>query len=68
MKDLRLRGPSTRFMNIILRQFVPSGPVLPGPLTPDPPIHMSAELMRSLSHTDRALGRVDGVAGILPSP
>ncbi len=41
---------------------------IPAPLPPDPPIHMSAELMRSLSDADRALGRVDGVASILPNP
>lgn len=41
---------------------------IPAPLPPDPPIRMSAELTRLLSDADRALGRVDGVASILPNP
>lgn len=41
---------------------------IPAPLPPDPPIRMSAELTMCLSDADRALGRVDGVASILPNP
>ncbi|MGV8073348.1 MAG: Fic family protein [Syntrophobacteraceae bacterium] len=41
---------------------------IPAPLPPDPPIRMSAELTRYLSDADRALGRLDGVASILPNP
>lgn len=42
--------------------FIPAG------LPPDPPIGMDAELTRLLSDADRALGRLDGVASILPNP
>lgn len=41
---------------------------IPAPLPPDPPIAMDKELTRLLSDADRALGRVDGVASILPNP
>ena len=41
---------------------------IPAPLPPDPPIRMNAEMTRLLSDADRALGRVDGVASILPNP
>lgn len=41
---------------------------IPAPLPPDPSIHMDAELTRLLSDADQALGRVDGVASILPNP
>ncbi|HYA42217.1 MAG TPA: Fic family protein [Syntrophobacteraceae bacterium] len=41
---------------------------IPEPLPPQPKIRMSAELTKLLSDADRALGRVDGVASILPNP
>lgn len=41
---------------------------LPAPLPPDPPIRMDSELTRLLSEADRALGRLDGVASVLPNP
>jgi Fic family protein len=41
---------------------------IPEPLPPSPPLKMDAELIRLLSDADRALGRLDGVATILPSP
>src|SRR5204862_4206066 len=41
---------------------------IPASLPPDPPIHMDAELARLLSEADRALGRLDGVATVLPNP
>lgn len=41
---------------------------IPASLPPNPPVRMSAELTRCLSDADRALGRVDGVASILPNP
>jgi Fic family protein len=41
---------------------------IPAPLPPEPPIQMDAELTRLLSNADRALGRLDGVASILPNP
>ena len=42
--------------------FVPSG------LPPDPPIKVDAELTRLLSDADWALGRLDGIATVLPNP
>lgn len=41
---------------------------IPNPLPPDPPITMDAELTRLLSDADRSLGRLDGVASVLPNP
>lgn len=41
---------------------------LPTDLPPDPPVRMDAELQRLLSDADRALGRLDGVATVLPNP
>lgn len=40
---------------------------LPAPLPPDPPVQMDGELTRLLSDADRALGRLDGVASVLPN-
>ncbi|MDA0659061.1 MAG: Fic family protein [Planctomycetota bacterium] len=41
---------------------------IPASLPPDPPIVMDGELVRLLSAADRALGRLDGVATVLPNP
>ena len=41
---------------------------IPSPLPPEPPIQMDGELTRLLSDADRALGRLDGVASVLPNP
>lgn len=41
---------------------------LPADLPPVPPIAMEPELIRLLSDADRALGRLDGVATVLPNP
>lgn len=41
---------------------------MPTPLPPKPPIAVDAELTQLLSDADRALGRLDGVCSILPSP
>ncbi|MEZ6115546.1 MAG: Fic/DOC family N-terminal domain-containing protein [Pirellulaceae bacterium] len=41
---------------------------IPADLPPDPPIAMDAELQKLLSDADRALGRLDGVATVLPNP
>jgi cell filamentation protein, protein adenylyltransferase len=41
---------------------------IPTDLPPDPPIQMDAELLKLLSDADRALGRLDGVATVLPNP
>ncbi len=40
----------------------------PAPLPPDPPIHLDPDLTRLLSDADRALGRLDGMATVLPNP
>ncbi len=44
------------------RAFVPSS------LPPRPPLVIDAELTNHLSEADRALGRLDGVASVLPNP
>jgi Fic family protein len=41
---------------------------IPAPLPPDPPLEIDAELGRLMSEADRALGRLDGVATVLPNP
>ena len=41
---------------------------IPAPLPPDPAIKVDAELSRDLSEADRTLGRLDGVATVLPNP
>ena len=41
---------------------------IPAPLPPDPPVAMDQELARLLSDADRAVGRLDGVATVLPNP
>jgi len=41
---------------------------IPAPLPPDPPIWLDDELGRLLSDADRCLGRLDGVASVLPNP
>ena len=41
---------------------------VPRPLPPDPPIQLDSELTRLHSEADRALGRLDGVASVLPNP
>lgn len=41
---------------------------IPAPLPPEPPISFDEELSQLLSDADRALGRLDGVCSILPSP
>jgi len=40
---------------------------IPASLPPDPPLVMDAELLRLLSDADRDLGRLDGVATMLPN-
>lgn len=41
---------------------------IPSALPPEPPIRVDHELARLLSEADRALGRLDGVASVLPNP
>ncbi|MCC6528338.1 MAG: Fic family protein [Polyangiaceae bacterium] len=40
----------------------------PASLPPDPPVQVTGELARLLSLADTALGRLDGITGILPNP
>ena len=40
----------------------------PAPLPPHPSLRFEGELARLLSEADLALGRLDGIAGILPNP
>lgn len=41
---------------------------IPNPLPPSPPLTIDAEMARLLSDADRHLGRLDGVASVLPNP
>ena len=41
---------------------------IPAMLPPDPPVVMDTKMNRLLSRADRAVGRLDGVASILPNP
>ncbi|MCZ7664463.1 MAG: Fic family protein [Thermoleophilia bacterium] len=41
---------------------------VPAPLPPSPPLRIGLELAKLLSDADRALGRLDGVATVLPNP
>jgi Fic family protein len=41
---------------------------IPAPLPPDPPVRIDSELAHLLSEADRSLGRLDGVASVVPNP
>lgn len=41
---------------------------IPTPLPPDPPLELAAEAIGLLSRADQALGKLDGVATLLPNP
>jgi len=41
---------------------------IPKPLPPDPPLEMDARILPLLSRADQTLGRLDGVAELLPNP
>lgn len=41
---------------------------IPERLPPDPPINVDTGMSRLLSEADRSLGRLDGVAAVLPNP
>lgn len=43
-------------------------PFVPNPLPPDPPLQLTDELHDGLERANRALGRLDGVATLLPDP
>ena len=52
----------------IVRQSNGYSAFIPNPLPPNPPIEINEKMMRLLSEADRALGRLDGVATVLPDP
>jgi Fic family protein len=59
--DTRIgRYVTTVAFNETVRAYVPP------PLPPVPPLTLSVELLRRLSEADRAIGRLDGVAMLLP--
>src|SRR5258708_3244666 len=41
---------------------------LPAPLPPDPSLVLSPETIALLSRADQALGKLDGIAALLPNP
>jgi Fic family protein len=41
---------------------------VPAPLPPDPPVQIDAELFALHSRADQAVGRLDGLAQMLPNP
>src|SRR5207249_4085294 len=41
---------------------------IPAPLPPNPPLQMDAEMTKLLSQADLALGRLDGIAALMPNP
>jgi Fic family protein len=43
-------------------------PFVPNPLPPDPPLQLTDELLDGLERANRALGRLDGLATLLPDP
>ena len=51
-----------------IKQMTGYSAFIPSPLPPAPPIRVDDELVRLLSDADRELGRLDGVASVLPNP
>lgn len=41
---------------------------VPAPLPPDPPLRLEGTLQRTLERANLALGRLDGISGLLPNP
>jgi Fic family protein len=41
---------------------------LPAPLPPNPAVEIDPELAKLLSEADRSLGRLDGIAAVIPNP
>ena len=64
---METEGLSTR-AGIYITQPVGYKAFIPIPLPPDPPIIWDGELQQILSQADMALGRLDGIATILPNP
>jgi Fic family protein len=52
----------------LLKQATGYAAFIPAPLPPAPPTKIDAELTRLLSDADWALGRLDGIAIVLPNP
>ncbi len=52
------------------RVLLPAGyrAFIPRPLPPDPPVELSAELVRLVADANLALGRLDGASELLPNP
>jgi Fic family protein len=61
------KAPVTRRAGGYVRQLTGYSAFVPAPLPPDPPVNMR-NLTKLLSDADRALGRLDGVATVLPNP
>lgn len=53
---------------VYVRQSAGYRAFIPRPLPPDPPLHLDDSVLTLLSVADRRLGRLDGVAEILPNP
>ncbi len=51
-----------------LKQTAGYSAFIPAPLPPDPPVSIDGELAHLLSEADRSLGRLDGVASVVPNP
>ncbi len=64
---METRGLSTRSGRYVT-QTTGYKAFIPSPLPPDPPIAWDEELQNLLSEADRALGRLDGMATVLPNP
>ena len=64
---MKIENPPTRAGRYITQ---PAGykAFIPFPLPPKPPIIWDTELQQLLSQADMALGRLDGIATILPNP
>lgn len=63
MTDARVAERAGRYV----KQLTGYSAFVPAPLPPTPPIDQ-ASLAKALSDADRALGRLDGVATVLPNP
>lgn len=64
-----MTNPTTRHRaGTYIKQIEGYAAFIPAPLPPDPPLKIDGRLMRLLSDADRALGRLDAIATILPNP
>src|SRR3970040_114482 len=61
------RGPQGRSVRCAT-QPEPFFAFVPQPLPPQPPLQLDTNLYDLLEHANRALGRLDGVATLLPDP